>query len=105
MPELLLQSATGGSVPVVAAVLVGQAIMFVLACWIVYRAAEGYRASRAPALLWLAVGVALLAAAPTAARVLLSTFTSAPDVTVRGVALVGEVLGLTAILYAIYGRP
>jgi len=105
MPALLLQSATGGSVPVAAAVLIGQAITFALACWIVYRAAEGYRASRAPALLWLAVGVALLAAAPTAARVLLPTFTSAPDVTVQGVALVGEVLGLTAILYAIYGKP
>ncbi|GAA0673131.1 hypothetical protein [Natronoarchaeum mannanilyticum] len=105
MPDLLLQSATGGSVPVVAAALIGQTIAFALACWIVYRAASGYRASRAPALLWLAVGVALLSAAPTAARVLLPTFTSAPVVTVRGVALVGEVLGLTAILYAIYGKP
>ena len=105
MAGLILQSATGGSVPVAVAVLVGQAIVFALACWIVYRAASGYRAAKAPALLWLAVGVALLSAAPTAARVLLPTLTAAPAEIVRGVALIGELLGLTAILYAIYGNP
>jgi hypothetical protein len=103
--SLILQSAIGGSLPVVIAALVAQAMAFLLACWIVYRAASGYRASGAPALLWLAIGVALLGAAPGMTNLLLPTFTSVSALTVRGVALVGEVFGLLAILYAIYGQP
>lgn len=100
-----LQSVTGGSPPVVVAVLLGHAALLVLACWIVYRAFSGYRASGAPALLWLAVGIALLSVAPGVTNVVLPTFTSVSSVTTRSVALVGELLGLTAILYAIYGKP
>ena len=104
MVGTLLQSTTGGSFPVVITALLAHAIQLVLACWIVYRAFSGYRASGAPALLWLAVGIGLLSVAPGITNVLLPSFTSTPSVVTGSIMRAGEVLGLAAILYAIYDR-
>ena len=104
MVGVLLQSAIGGSLPVVVAALFAHAVLLVLACWIVYRAFSGYRASGAPALLWLAVGIGLLSVAPGITNVLLPSLTSTPSIVTGGIMRAGEVLGLTAILYAIYDR-
>lgn len=100
-----LLTTTGGSPLVGILVFLGQTLAFLLACWIALRAYRGYQRSSAPALLWLAVGIALLSAAPTMTRFLLPTLTDLSSVTVQIVATSGEVVGLLAILYAIFGNP
>jgi|AntDeeMinimDraft_5_1070356.scaffolds.fasta_scaffold07373_4 hypothetical protein len=100
-----LLTTTGGSLFVGVLVFVGQTLAFLLASWIVVRAYRGYQRTSAPALLWLAIGVALLSAAPTVARFLLPTLTDLPSVTVQVVATSGEIAGLLAILYSIFGNP
>ncbi|WP_254521932.1 hypothetical protein [Natrinema caseinilyticum] len=100
-----LQTVSGGSVTVAIAVFLGQAIAFVIACWIAKRSYDGYRDARRPALLWLALGIALLAAVPTAVRFLLPTMFGATSLTTSVLATASEITGLTAILYTVYGRP
>ncbi|WP_222915253.1 hypothetical protein [Natrinema sp. SYSU A 869] len=100
-----IQTVEGGAMTVAIAVFVGQATAFVIACWIVKRAYDGYRDARRPALLWLALGITLLAAAPTILRFLLPTVFGASSVTTTVLANLSEVAGLTAILYTVYGRP
>ncbi len=100
-----LLTTTGGDPLVGLLVFLGQTLAFLLACWIVLRAYRGYQDSSAAALLWLAIGIALLSAAPTMTRFLLPTLTDLPSVTVQVVATTGELAGLLAILYAIFGNP
>lgn len=100
-----LQTSTGGDVTVAIAVLLGQAAAFVIACWIAKRAYDGYRDARRPPLLWLALGIALLAAVPTVVRFLLPTLLGASSLTTTVLATASEITGLTAILYTVYGRP
>lgn len=99
-----LSTFSGGTPSLVALVVVGQVVTAVLAGWIALRTFRGYRRSDDAALLWLAVGIALLAAGSTAAQFLLPTVGSATVVTTL-VARSSEVSGLVAILYAIYGVP
>ncbi|MFD1565414.1 hypothetical protein ACFR99_17905 [Haloarchaeobius amylolyticus] len=101
----VLQTVTGGNASIAIAVFVGQAIAFVIACWIAKRAYDGYREARRPPLLWLALGIALLAAVPTAVRFLLPTLVGASSLTTTVLATASEIAGLTAILYTVYGRP
>lgn len=102
---LPLQTVEGGATAVAIAVFVGQATAFVIACWIAKRSYDGYRDARQPPLLWLALGITLLAAAPTVLRFLLPTFFGASSVTTTVLATASEIAGLTAILYTVYGRP
>lgn len=99
-----LSAVTGGEPSVVALVIAGQALTAVLAGWIALRTYRGYRRADDPALLWMAVGVALVAAGATAVEFLLPTVGNAPVVTTL-VARSSELAGLFAILYAIYGIP
>lgn len=85
-------------------VFAGQAVAFVLACWITYRAINGFRAATGSALLWLALGIVLLSAIPTIVRFLLPTVGVTAIVTAF-TARICELIGLLAVLYAIYGRP
>lgn len=103
--SLPLETVTGGSTTVAVAVFLGRALAFVLACWIAVRAYRGYQQARAPALVWLAIGIAMLAAAPTAIRFLLPTLLSTSSLTTALVATSAELTGLAAILYAVYGDP
>lgn len=100
-----LQVVVGDSPSVAALVFLGRTAAFLIACWIAWRTYRGYERVRAPALLWLALGIALLAAVPTMVRFLLPTATNAPALTTTALARTSEVAGLLAILYAVYGRP
>lgn len=100
-----LQTVSGGAATLAIAVLVGQATAFVIACWIAKRSYDGYRDARRPPLLWLALGITLLAAAPTVVRFLLPTLLGASSVTTTVLATASEIAGLVAILYTVYGRP
>jgi len=105
MDGVALLTSTGGETTIAIAVVVGQAVAFVLACWIAKRAYDGYRAARRPPLLWLAFGIALLAAVPTVVRFLLPTLFGAASLTTTVLATASEIAGLVAILYIVYGRP
>ncbi|WP_226004941.1 DUF7521 family protein [Natrinema salinisoli] len=100
-----IQTVDGGTAAVAIAVFAGQATAFAIACWIAKRAYDGYRDSRRPPLLWLALGITLLAAVPTILRFLLPTVFGAASVTTTVLASLSEIVGLTAILYTVYGRP
>ena len=100
----VLQTA-GDPTTVALLVFVGRGLAFVLACWIAYRAYRGSQRAREPALIWLAVGIALLAAVPTAVRFLVPTMTDAASLSTTLLATSSEIAGLGAILYAVYGRP
>ncbi|WP_049924536.1 hypothetical protein [Halopiger djelfimassiliensis] len=98
--------AVSGDTPVVAvAVFLGQATAFVLACWIAKRSYDGYRDAHRRPLLWLALGITLLAAVPTGVRFLLPTLLGASSLTTTVFATASEIVGLAAILYTVYGRP
>jgi hypothetical protein len=106
MTGIVLQAqATGGS-PILALVtLLGLFVAAGLALLIAYEALKGYRGTGERAMLYLAVGIVLLTAGPTAIRVVIPTFTTIqPSVRVLSSTL-SELLGLGCILYAIYGRP
>lgn len=105
MIAIPLEAATGGSQSAAALVFVGRTIAFAIACWIAWRTYRGYERVRAPALLWLALGIALLAAVPTMVRFLIPTVTDATPLTTTLLATSSEIAGLLAILYAVYGRP
>ncbi|MFB1064386.1 hypothetical protein CP556_07040 [Natrinema sp. CBA1119] len=104
-PVLQTIEGEGGAVTIAIAVFVGQAVAFVIACWIAKRSYDGYRDARRPSLLWLALGIALLAAVPTVVRFLLPTLLGASSLTTTVLATASEIVGLTAILYTVYGRP
>jgi len=105
MGWISLQTVTGGGATIAIAVLVGQATAFAIACWVAKRAYDGYRDARRRPLLWLALGIALLAAVPTSIRFLLPTLFSASSLATTVLATASEIAGLTAILYTVYGRP
>ncbi|PCR92781.1 hypothetical protein [Natrinema ejinorense] len=104
-PLLQTVESEGGTTTVAVAVFLGQATAFVIACWIAKRTYDGYRDVRRTPLLWLALGITLLAAVPTILRFLLPTLVGASSVTTTVFASISEVAGLTAILYTVYGRP
>ncbi|SEQ83607.1 DUF7521 family protein [Natrinema salaciae] len=104
-PVLQTVESEGGTATVAVAVFLGQALAFLIACWIAKRSYDGYRDARRPPLLWLALGIALLAAVPTVLRFLLPTLLGASSVTTTVLASASEIAGLTAILYTVYGRP
>ena len=96
---------TGGSVVFALLALFALAVAAGLSLLIAYEALRGYRGTGEQAMLMLAVGIVLLSAGPIAIRIVLPTFTNAPD-SVRALsATASELLGLGCILYAIYGRP
>ncbi len=97
---------TGASAETAAVlVLLGRAVAFVLALWIANRAYRGYRRASDPALLWLALGITLLAAVPTVVRFLVPTLIDTSLLLTTVAATGSEIVGLAAILYAVYGRP
>lgn len=94
---------TGGSV---AAVLVGIALalaIITVGVWIAIAAYRGYRRSGDQSTYFLAIGIALAAAAHTSARVVLSTI-GKPLLFVNTTAIALQFTGLVFILYAVYGN-
>jgi hypothetical protein len=105
-PRMALQAtATGGSPVVVVLGLLGVAVATGLSLLIAYHALRGYRGSDDTGMLLLAVGIVCLTAGPNTLRVVLPTFTGAPESLRLLLATGSELLGLACILLAIYGRP
>ena len=104
-PILQTVESEGGTTTVTVAVFVGQAIAFVIACWIAKRAYDGYRDTRREPSFRHAAGIWFLAAVPTVVRFLLPTLLGASSLTTTVLATASEIVGLTAILYTVYGRP
>lgn len=107
---ILLQTSTdaiGGSPVVVVLVLVGLLLTAVLSLVIAYLVIRGYRRNRNRARLYLAVGLVLLTAGPIVIQFVLTTFTTISMVGRAAAANASKLLGLCAMLYAIYGvtRP
>lgn len=102
-PITPLQTATGGSPFVVAMTLVGLLVTAVLALAVAYLLVRGYRRNRNRARLSLAVGLVLLTTGPIVIQLVLTNVT---DVSLVGRSLAAnasKLLGLGAMLYAIYG--
>jgi Na+-driven multidrug efflux pump len=103
LPTILLQTAIGGSVVVVVLTLIGTALTAVLSLVLAYRVIRGYRRNRSRARLSLALGLVLLTTVPILLQFVLATFTDILDVGRALATTVSELLGLVAMLYAIYG--
>ncbi|WP_327050875.1 hypothetical protein [Halomicrococcus gelatinilyticus] len=97
-----LQTAAGGSETVVSLAIAGMLLAVVLSLAVVYRLVSGYRRDGTRLMLYLGVGLALLVTAPTVLRFLLPTFTDATPGARSLATTVFELLGLSAILYAMY---
>lgn len=99
----LLQTATGGSELLVVLALLGLLVTAVLSVVVAYVIARGYRRNRDPARLWLAVGLVLLVTGPIVLQFVLTNLAVGSEVVRSAVANASKLLGLGAILYAIYG--
>lgn len=104
MNQLLqLQAATGGSRVVVVLTFLVLLATGVVSLGVAYFVVRGYRQTRNPAQLSLAIGLVLLTVGPIASQFLFSNFTTV-SLGVRSlVANASKLLGLGAMLYAIYG--
>ena len=98
-----LQTATGGSPTVVALTLAGLLVTAGLALAVAYLLVRGYRRNRDPARLYLAVGLVLLTTGPIALQLVLTNATDVSPVGRAAAANASKLLGLAAVLYAIYG--
>lgn len=95
--------ATGGSPAVIALVFISLLLTTVLSLAVAYLLFQGYRRNRDAGRLALAVGLVLLTTVPFVAQFVLTNVTSVPPVTRSAVANASKLLGLVAMLYAIYG--
>ena len=102
-----LQTATGGSPFVVALALVGLLVTAVLSLGVAYLLLRGYRRNRNRARLYLAIGLILLTTGPIVIQLVLTNFTTVSEVGRSAAANASKLLGLSVMLYAIYGvsRP
>lgn len=106
-PILILQTAEGGSPLVVALALIGLLVTAGLSLGVAYVLLRGYQRNRNQARLYLALGLVFLTAGPILIQLLLTNFTAVSAVGRSAGANASKLLGLGAILYAIYGasRP
>ena len=95
-------SVEGGSTPVVLAALVTFFVATVLAVLVTYRFVEGYRRTRARPIMWLAVGMFLLAPGPMFIRLLAGNVAAVPLEAQLLLGTVSELCGLLVVLYAVY---
>ena len=98
-----LQTATGGSTLVVVLALAGLLLTAVLSLAVAYLIVRGYRRHRDRARLSLAVGLILLTTGPILAQLALANLTGVSMAGRSAVANASKLLGLGAVLYAIYG--
>lgn len=102
MTGTVLQTAVGGSGLVVVLALAGLLLAAVLSVLVVVRLIRGYRRNGTRLMLYLGVGLALLVTAPIFLRLAFANLVPVSPA-VRSLATTGlELLGLAAILYAIY---
>lgn len=99
----LLQTTTGGSELLVVLTLLGLLVTAGLSVVVAYVIARGYRRNRDPDRLWLAVGLVLLVTGPIVLQFVLTNLAVGSAVGRSAAANASKLLGLGAILYAIYG--
>ncbi len=107
MISTLQTTATGGSPLVIALVFVCLLLTAVLSLAVAGLVIRGYRRNRDGARLWLALGLILLTTGPIVLQLVLTNFTGVSAVDRSAAANASKLLGLGAVLYAIYGvtRP
>ncbi|WP_227354322.1 DUF7521 family protein [Haladaptatus salinisoli] len=99
--------ATGGSPLLVVLALLGLLLTACLSLAVAYVVVRGYRRNRNRGRLYLAAGLVLLTTGPILLQFVLATFTDVSSVVRAAAANASKLLGLGAVLYAIYGaeRP
>lgn len=95
--------ATGGSVLLVLLALLGLLLTAVLSLWVAYLVVRGYRQNPNRARLYLALGLLLLTTGPIVIRLVFSNLPHLSAVEQSAAANTSKLLGLGAMLYAIYG--
>lgn len=98
-----LQTATGGSPFVVAIAFFGLLLTAGSSLVVAYLVMQGYLQNRNRARLYLAVGLVLLTTGPIVIQLVLTNATAVSDVGRSAAANSSKLLGLGAMLYAIYG--
>jgi len=102
MTGVVLQTTVGGSGTVVGLAFVGLLVAMGLSVLVVAKLVRGYRRNGTRPMLYLGAGLALLVTAPWVLRLVLSNLVAVSPAA-RSLATAGlELLGLAAILYAIY---
>ncbi|UPW00923.1 hypothetical protein M0R88_02180 [Halorussus gelatinilyticus] len=102
MLGVVLQTAVGGSRLVVLLALAGLLLAAVLSLVVVYELFEGYRRNGTGPMLVLAVGLALLVTGPIFLRLAFANLVDVSPAARSLATTASELLGLAAILYAIY---
>ncbi|GAA0200601.1 hypothetical protein ACFFQF_01155 [Haladaptatus pallidirubidus] len=104
--RILLQQSTngiGGSPLVIVLALLGLFVTVALSLVVAYLVVRGYRRNRNRARLFLAAGLILLTTGPILIQLVLTNFMAVPAVVRSAAANASKLLGLGAMLYAIYG--
>ncbi|WP_238398159.1 hypothetical protein [Halorussus salinus] len=99
---VVLQTAVGGSQLVVLLALAGLLLAAGLSLVVVYKLFEGYRRNGTGPMLVLAVGLALLVTGPIFLRLAFANLLDVSPAARSLATTASELLGLAAILYAIY---
>lgn len=100
---VLLQTTTGGPRLVVILAFLGLFVTATLSLGVAYLVLRGYHRNRDPARLYLAIGLVLLTTVPIVIQLVLTNFTAVSMVGRSAIANASKLLGLGAMLYAIYG--
>ncbi|NEU55984.1 hypothetical protein [Halorussus sp. MSC15.2] len=100
--DVALQTTVGGSRTVALLALAGLLVAAVLSLAVVYRLVEGYRRNGTRPMLALGVGLALLVTGPIFLRLAFANVVDVSPATRSVTTTASELLGLAAILYAIY---
>lgn len=101
-PTPPLVTAVGGSRTVVALAIAGLFVAAGLSLVVVYRLLDGYRRNGTRPMLVLGLGIALLVTGPTFLRLAFANAVAVSLATQVLATAASELLGLSAILYAIY---
>ena len=101
-PVVLQLEVEGGSTPVVIAAIVTFFIATILAVLVTYRFVEGYRQTNSRPILYLAIGMFLLAPAPMFLRLLAGNVASVSLSAQLLLTTLSELCGLLIICYVIY---
>lgn len=101
-PSIFLQT-TGGPREIVALALFGLIVTALVSLAVAYVIVRGYRNNRDRGRLYLALGLVLLTTGPIMIQLVLTNLTDVSELSRSAAANVSKLLGLGAILYAIYG--
>lgn len=101
-PSIFLQT-TGGPREIVALALLGLIVTALVSLVVAYVIVRGYRNNRDRGRLYLALGLVLLTTGPIMIQLVLTNLTAVSELSRSAAANASKLLGLGAILFAIYG--